>query len=159
MLRIQLIDQDAAARRRASDYLRAAGLEVHDAADADGALAQMRQATPDVVLLDPAMPRSQALMARCAYDARLRAVPVVLLSRQVNLSQAVLSFGARAGLAKPIDMDVLLAVLNRVAERASAVRRPRISPVASGCSGYPPVGRKSRQLDPSAVRPTPASVS
>lgn len=151
---IQVIDGDALARRRASDYLRAAGLEVHDAADADTALAQMRHAAPDVVVLDPALPWSRALVGRGAQDARLHEVPLVLLSSQANLGQAVEELDARAGLAKPIDMDVLLAVLTRVAARASA------APVmVSGCTGYPPARRKSRRPAPARVHRTPASVS
>lgn len=144
-MRIQLIDRDAVARRRASDYLRTAGLEVQDAGNAVDALVQMRQATPDVLVLDPALPWSRALMARRAQDARWRAVPLVLLSREANLSQAVLELGARAGLAKSTDMDVVLAVLRRVAGCSSAASSPRIRTVAAGCSGYPPGPRRRRR--------------
>jgi DNA-binding response OmpR family regulator len=151
-VRIQLIDGDPVARRRAAEYLRAAGLEVRDAGSAAGALVQMRQATPDVLVLDPAVRWSQAIIARRAQDADLRAVPLVLLSREANLSQAVQDLGARAGLAKAIDMDVLLAVLTRVAGCAPAAPRPRIRPVAAaGCATYPARARRARsrqrQLD------------
>lgn len=158
MLRIQLIDQEATARGRAAEYLREAGLDVQDAGDAVGALVQLRQATPDVLVLDPAVPFSRSLMLRRAQDARLRAVPLVLLSSQANLSQAVVELGARAGLAKSIDMDVLLAVLTRVAGCGSATRRPRVTRVtAARCTGYLPVGRKRRRSDTATVRLTQAS--
>jgi DNA-binding response OmpR family regulator len=151
-LRIQLIDGDAVARQHAAEYLRAAGLEVQDAGSAAGAFVQMRQATPDVLVLDPALRWSRAVIARREQDAELRAVPLVLLSREANLSQAVQDFGARAGLAKAIDMDVLLAVLTRVAGYAPAAPRPRIRPVAAaGCITYPARARRARsrqrQLD------------
>jgi DNA-binding response OmpR family regulator len=158
-LRIQLIDGDAVARRRVSEYLRAAGLDVHEAGDALGALVQMRQAAPDVLLVDPALPWSRALMLDRARDARLRAVPLVLFSSQVNLTRRIEELDARAGVAKPIDMDVLLAVLTRVAARASAAHPLRIEQVsASACSGYPPVARKSRSADASPLPRTGASV-
>ena len=157
-LRIQLVDGDAVARRRVSEYLRAAGLDVRDAGDAVGALVQMRQATPDVLVLDPALPWSRAFMLHRARDTRSRGVPLVLFSGQKNLSQAVEELDARAGLAKPIDLDVLLAVLTRLARCASAAHAPRIKQVsAARCTGYPPVGRKARRPDAAPVRPTSVS--
>jgi DNA-binding NarL/FixJ family response regulator len=147
-LRIQLIDGDAVARRRAAEYLRAAGLEVQDAGSAAGAFVQMRQATPDVLVLDPALRWSRAVIARRAQDPDLRAVPLVLLSREANLSQAVQDLGARAGLAKAIDMDVLLAVLTRVGGYAPAAPRPRVRPVAAGCATYPARARRTRPRQP-----------
>ena len=124
-LRVQLIDGDPVARLRIADYLRAAGLAVQDTADACGALVQMWQARPDVVVLDPAVPWSRALVACCRRDARLAGVPVLLLSRVPKLGQAVRDLRARAGLAKPIDLDVLLAILRCVAG-CGAQRSPHV---------------------------------
>jgi DNA-binding response OmpR family regulator len=127
-LRVQLIDADPFARLRIAEYLRAAGLEVQAAADATAALAQLRQAAPDVLILDHATPSSRRLVAHC------RDVPLLILSSEPNLSEAVSQLGAWAALAKPTDLDVLVAVLKRIAGRRAA--RP-----VSTCRGYPPVRR------------------
>jgi CheY-like chemotaxis protein len=50
-------------------------------------------------------------------DEHVRSIPIVLLSAAADLSQTAGALGARAGLAKPVDMHVLLAVLNRVRRR------------------------------------------
>ena len=129
-LRVQLIDGDPVARLRIADYLRAAGLAVQDTADACGALVQMWQARPDVVVLDPAVLYSRTLMHYCRRDTHLQAVPLLLLSRGPNLGRAVQDLGARAGLAKPMDLDVLLAVLTCVA--GCGARRPPHVPQGFG---------------------------
>jgi DNA-binding response OmpR family regulator len=150
-LRVQLIDGDAVARLRVADYLRAAGLQVQEAADAPGALLGMWQARPDVMVLDPAVPWSRALVACCRRDARLAGVPVLLLSRVPKLGQAVRDLRARAGLAKPIDLDVLLAILRCVAG-CGAQRSPHVCRdlgwAAAACD------RARRRVAPPATRPS-----
>jgi CheY-like chemotaxis protein len=76
----------------------------------------MRQAIPDVVVLDLLMPimGGRAFVQACRQDARLGPVPVVLLSAAHDLTQATEEIQPRASLAKPIDLDVLLAVIDRV---------------------------------------------
>jgi DNA-binding response OmpR family regulator len=88
---------------------------VQVAGDAPGALIQMRQVRPDVLLLDPVVPHSRPLVAHCRRDPRLRGMRLLLLSREPSLGQAVEELRARAGLVKPIDLDVLLAVVTRTA--------------------------------------------
>jgi DNA-binding response OmpR family regulator len=100
-----------------SAYLRAAGLQVNVASDDALALACMRRAAPDVLVVDCTRPDSRLLIQACRADPRLSAVPLVLLSAGENLGRTTAELGARAGLAKSIDLDVLAAVLARVGRR------------------------------------------
>lgn len=110
-----VVDADAEGRRCVCAYMRAAGLDVLEAGDTTGALAWMKQLTPDVLVLDPVVPASGALILDCRRDPELRAVPVILLSADPDLSHAASVFGARATVAKPTDLDILLAVVLRAA--------------------------------------------
>jgi ActR/RegA family two-component response regulator len=164
-LRVQLIDPDAVARRRLAEYLRAAGLDVQVASDGAGGLAAMRKTAPAVLILDPTAAYSKALMGVCRRDARLQAVRVLLLSAEQNLGQAVQELAALAGLAKPIDLDVLLAVIVRVAAVRTPVpaQTPRgrtwsvvlderrdLPKLVSGCTRRPIASRVRRCLKPSS---------
>ena len=164
-LRVQLIDPDAVARRRLAEYLRAAGLDVQVASDGAGGLAAMRKTAPAVLILDPRAAYSKALMAICRRDARLRGARVLLLSAEQNLGQAVRELAALAGLAKPIDLDVLLAVIMRVAAVRTPVpaQAPRgrtwsvvpyhgrgVHTLVSGFTGRPTASRVRRCVKPSS---------
>jgi CheY-like chemotaxis protein len=96
--------------------LQDSGYTVDEAENGAEALNRMRDAIPDVVVLDLLMPimGGRAFVQACREDARLGAVPVVLLSAAHDLAQATEQLQPRASLAKPVDLDVLLAVVDRV---------------------------------------------
>ena len=175
MLRVQLIDDDLVTQLRVTEYLRAAGLKVQAATDAHSALIQMKQTRPDVLVLDPVVAGSRALVAHCRRAAGFQTTPLLLISGEPNLGQAVEALGARAGFAKSLDLDVLLAVLTHLAACGALARTHRRSAAASsmlafhvlagGQSGTmlsaPPSAAKSMPavtLDrsPTGWRPTPA---
>ena len=114
--RVLLVEDNSRLRRAFAGYLRGEGFEVDEAGDGQQCLAQMHQVLPDVVVLDLVMPvmDGRAFAEACKSDPRLAPVPLVVLSGADELSQAVESVGARAGLAKPIDLDVLAAVVQRI---------------------------------------------
>ena len=114
--RVLVVEDDAGLRELLVEYLEEDGFVVDAAAHGQAALACMRRVLPDVVILDLALPfmDGRTFAARCRQDPWLTVVPIVLLSAQPDLSPAVEEVGARAGLAKPLDLDVLLAVIQRV---------------------------------------------
>ncbi len=115
--RVLIVDSDRDARRSVVDYLRAGGWLVDEAADGRAALTQMRQSRPDVVVLEPAVPSmdGRSFVSAWRQDPLLPAVPLVLLASTPARLCAVDEYRARAGLAKPVDLDVLAAVVLRVA--------------------------------------------
>jgi CheY-like chemotaxis protein len=100
-----------------SRYLRHTPLIVETTVDGRRALDAMRFRPPDVVIFDPlslGMPADQ-FMASMRQDPRLGSVPVVLVSASPCLGTLVGKLGGRAGLVQPCDLDVLYAVITRVA--------------------------------------------
>jgi CheY-like chemotaxis protein len=65
-------------------------------------------------LLMPVM-GGRAFIESCREEPRLATVPVILLSAAHDLTQTTEQLQPRASLAKPIDLDVLLAIVDRVA--------------------------------------------
>jgi DNA-binding response OmpR family regulator len=70
---------------------------------------------PCLILLDLMMPRLSGNEFRRAQlgDPTVAAVPVAVMSGAVDLEQRAQSLGAVATLAKPIDCEILLAVVRR----------------------------------------------
>jgi CheY-like chemotaxis protein len=116
---VLVVDSDSGAREAIARYLRRAGYEVGQAADGPQALECISHDTPEIVVLDPRLPimSGERFVEALRSDEGLRSIPIVLLSAAADLSQVAAALGARAALAKPVDMDVLLAVLNRVRRR------------------------------------------
>ena len=115
-LRVLLVEDDARLRAELSEYLSEAGFVVDVAAHGEAALARMRRTPPDAVILDLGLPfmDGRTFAALCRADPWLAVVPIVVLSGRSDLAAAVEEMGARVGLAKPLDLDVLLAVVQRV---------------------------------------------
>ena len=114
--RVLLVEDNTRLRRAFASYLRGEGFQVDEASDGEQGLAQMHQTLPDIVVLDLVMPvmDGRTFASACRKDPLLAPVPIVVLSGADELSEAVESVGARAGLAKPIDLDVLAAVVQRI---------------------------------------------
>jgi DNA-binding response OmpR family regulator len=70
---------------------------------------------PCLILLDLMMPRLSGNEFRRAQlgDPTVAAVPVAVMSGAVDLEQRAQSLGAVATLAKPIDCEILLAIVRR----------------------------------------------
>jgi CheY-like chemotaxis protein len=114
--RVLVVEDERTIRHSIAGYLEDAGYTVDEAENGAEALNRMHDAIPDVVVLDLLMPimGGRAFVQACRQDARLGAVPVVLLSAAHDLAQATEQLQPRASLAKPVDLDVLLAVVDRV---------------------------------------------
>src|SRR5919201_5412048 len=114
--RVLVVEDDAAIRRAIAAYLTDAGYVVAEADDGHEALASMREALPNVVVLDLQLRTMSGsdFLNRMRADLRLAAVPIVILSADPGLTGAAATLGARGALAKPFDLDILLAVVDRV---------------------------------------------
>jgi CheY-like chemotaxis protein len=79
---VLVVDDDPDARRVTAEVLRAARAVVREAPDGEAALAAMRGRRPDVAVIDLMMPVLDGfgVLAAMRADARLRGVPVVVLT-------------------------------------------------------------------------------
>ncbi|MFM8321535.1 MAG: response regulator transcription factor [Chloroflexota bacterium] len=118
---ILLVDDDALMRRSLAFHLEQAGYRVHPAASAEEALAVAQGQSFDLALLDIGLPGMDGLdllrRLKAAYD-----LPVIFVTaRRRELDEVVgLELGADDYIAKPFDVDVLLAHVKAVLRRAGA---------------------------------------
>jgi CheY-like chemotaxis protein len=115
--RVLVVEDEPTLREVIAAYLEDSGYRVDQAEDGVQALERMRVTSPDVIVLDLLMPVMNAyeLVSTMRSDAWLAAIPIVLLSAAHDLPNATEQLQPRASLAKPVDLDVLLAVVERVA--------------------------------------------
>ncbi len=112
-LHIVLVDDDALLRRSVAFNLERAGYRVSTAANAEDALSLSQRDTPDLVLLDIALPGMDGLDALRQFRDRLQVPIIFLTGRRRELDQVLgLELGADDYITKPFDNDVLLARVN-----------------------------------------------
>jgi CheY-like chemotaxis protein len=128
--RILVVDDNHLIRRLLSLILEGAGYVPAEAESGEIALASVHADPPDACIVDEVMPgmRGSELVRalRGARDPRIARTPVIGISGHPGAAQALLSAGATAFVAKPVQESPILAALTRVfTTRATAVRRRR----------------------------------
>lgn len=111
--RILIVDDEAAQRDLLEGFVAPLGFEVTTAASAEQALAQIAEATVDMVLLDVRLPGMSGLDALPEIRKLAPNLPVLLITAYGDLRQAVTAVkgGAVDYLVKPVDLDELEAVI------------------------------------------------
>ena len=107
---VLVVDDDEAIREVIAEVLRDEGYEVVSAGNGQQALDELRRnRLPDLVLLDLMMPVMSGweLLEEIQSSARWSQIPVVVVS-------AMTAPGVREHLAKPIDLENLLATVGRL---------------------------------------------
>src|SRR4051812_9798120 len=123
-----IIDDEPNIRRMVGALLSVEGFDVRDATDGAAGLQRVREAEPDVILLDLMMPGEFDGLGTLA---RLRDiapdVPVVMMSGRAGLSDAVKAtkLGAYNFLEKPLSPESVLLALNAALELRQARREAR----------------------------------
>jgi signal transduction histidine kinase len=124
--RILVFDDDRSSRLGLERLLRTASFEVVTAGDGVEALEVLARVGADVVLTDLRMPRLDGIGLCRRIHERDEDLPVILVSAAGDISAVV--DGMRAGatdfLSKPIDFDVLVALIHRaIATRVLRIER------------------------------------
>jgi two-component system, NtrC family, response regulator AtoC len=122
--RILVVDDEANARTALAELLRDEGYEVETAADAFKALGKYAAFAPHVVVTDLKMPGMDGIELTRKIRGSDDPVPVVVMTAFGAVSTAVdaMRAGASDYLTKPLDLDELLVVLDKVFEH-DALRR------------------------------------
>jgi CheY-like chemotaxis protein len=125
MPRILVVEDDAAIRGLVTELLRDDGYEVAEATNGIEALESVRQRRPDLIVLDLMMPimNGWQFVEECHRRMVCDGVPVVVTSASHDLpgtAEHLKSMGVRTCLAKPFDVDGLLALVERYVPLAPA---------------------------------------
>ncbi|MBI4883581.1 MAG: response regulator transcription factor [Actinobacteria bacterium] len=120
--RILLADDDRAIREALTRALTLDGYDVVQAADGALALTAIEQQKPDVAVLDVMMPNVDGLTVCRVLRAERNRIPVLMLTARTETSDRVagLDAGADDYLAKPFELDELLARLRALLRRTRA---------------------------------------
>jgi two-component system, NtrC family, nitrogen regulation response regulator NtrX len=116
---VLVVDDEANIRRMLGAFLSAEGFEIAEAANGHAALAAVRDAPPDAVLLDLMMPGGlDGLATLEQLKQRAADVPVVMMSGKANLADAVRAtkLGAFQFLEKPLTPEGVLVALRGALE-------------------------------------------
>src|SRR5215211_4595895 len=134
LIRVLVVDDDAALRELLRTSLEMADIVVDEAQEATAASRQIALRHPDVIVLDVGMPGVDGITFCRALksDPRTRDIPVVLLTGNADVELAGWRAGAGAFLRKPFSPLTLLTVVERLAARSGLGAQP---PAASPPSG------------------------
>jgi len=118
--RVLVVDDDRAIRESLARALELDGYEVELAADGAVALATIRERRPDVAILDVMMPNIDGLTVCRVLRAERDRLPILMLTARTETPDRVagLDAGADDYLAKPFELDELLARLRALLRRA-----------------------------------------
>jgi len=120
---IFLVEDDFDVREALVETLRDRGYAVESAPDGEQAIQLLRAgARPGLILLDLMMPRmsgSEFRMAQLA-DPALSDLPVVLLSADGRMEEKAVALKVQGAIRKPIDLDELFSVIERVRDGGTA---------------------------------------
>ena len=131
---VLVVEDDEAIRMLIADALEFEGYDVVTATNGADALAKLVTVRPDAIVLDLMMPVMDGwafLSARREHPEYSR-IPVLVVSASHDLTATAPQLGVRACLAKPFNLDVLLAVVERLI-RADGTA-PRVG--ASGAAPF-----------------------
>ena len=110
---VMVVDDSETDRHFLSEVLRTAGYEVIAVDSAEAAHARIRDALPDLVLMDLVMPGQDGFQAirELARGAETRAIPIFICSSKTQASDRVwgLRQGAKEYITKPVQREDLLA--------------------------------------------------
>lgn len=124
--RLLLVDDDQLFCEVLSEALARRGYRIDVSHDAEGALAQARDAPPDYALIDLRMPGPSGLTLIQALTAINPAVRIVILTGYASIATAVeaIKLGAFHYLTKPAGVEDILAVLREDAGEVSGAVAP-----------------------------------
>jgi CheY-like chemotaxis protein len=124
---ILVIDDDADARRMYSEYLRLKGCVVFTAADGRSGIDKSTSLTPDIVLLDLAMPRVDGwtVLRHLRASSWTAKIPIVVVSAVDHARDQAFLSGCDAFLSKPCTPEVVWLQLNAMLRwRTARVKAP-----------------------------------
>src|SRR5258708_3892318 len=122
--RVLIVEDDAAARIGLEQLVRAWGFMAESAGDGEEALEKVTSFRPAIVITDLVMPRMDGLGLLRALQQQGADVTTLLLTAQGTVETAVeaMKEGAYDYLTKPIDLQRLKILLDKIVQRLQTMR-------------------------------------
>ena len=122
--RVLIVEDDAAARMGLEQLVKSWGFIAEAAADGEEALEKVTSFRPAIVITDLVMPRMDGLVLLRALQQQGADVTTLLLTAQGTVETAVeaMKEGAYDYLTKPIDLQRLKILLDKIVERLETMR-------------------------------------
>lgn len=119
---VLIVDDEGNIRRMLRALLESEGYAVREAGTAEEGLIEAAQAPPETILLDLMLPGMSGLEALTLFSERVPGVPVVMMSGQATLSDAVEATrrGAFHFIEKPLTPEAILVTLRGAMEISRA---------------------------------------
>jgi DNA-binding NtrC family response regulator len=122
MAKVLVVDDEAAQRKIVASILQSSGHVVYEAASVDEALQQIGEYGPEVVLTDLKMPGKSGLILVeeiCKMQLHPEVVVITAYGSKDSAQKAIVGLGAYDYVAKPLDRDKLLFIVERASEKYS----------------------------------------
>ncbi len=157
--RLLLVDDEAALREPLAAYLSRQGFAVTQAKSAAEARSQLRDASPDLILLDIMMPGEDGL-SLCRHLAETRPIPTILLTAKGEATDRIvgLEIGADDYVVKPFEPRELVARIRSVLRRAVKTGATPLEDELFEFDGWQLDPLKRRLTDPEGAIVTISSV-
>ena len=116
---IVLIDDEPIIHQALGSFLCRSGHQIHSAADGSEGIALASECKPDLIISDIRMPGIDGLELLEKLKMRTPTTPVVLITGHGDVTTAIsaLDKGAFAYMRKPVKLEELVAVIERIEER------------------------------------------
>ena len=126
---VLVVDDEQPIREIIAEVLDEEGYRVEQAANGREALRKLQLGRPDAIVLDLMMPEMDGweFARTCGAQHADNPIPILIMSASPELTRSAEQLrpsGVRAAIPKPFDVDVFLAVVGRLANRAAAVEWP-----------------------------------
>lgn len=143
---VLIVDDEKNLRESLVEVIEAEGFSSLQATNGEEAVALLRHGgvSPDIIFLDVRMPKMGGLaVLRLIRDEHLTAAPVIVISAFGDSTQTIeaMRLGAYDYITKPLELDELIAVLQRAAEqRRMSLEREAARTTIEAASTTPPDG-------------------
>ena len=123
--KILLVDDDPAIRMAIHDYLDVQGFDVQEAADLAELRIRLRTGRPDAIVLDYMLGHETSLEVVPEIKAVHPDLPIVVLTGHgsIDLAVTAIKAGADQFMTKPLQLDALLVMLQRLLSSRRAMKR------------------------------------
>lgn len=119
MTRVLVIDDDPSIRQVIAYALADEGYQVDEASDGEAALDLVGRQHPDIILLDMKMPGMDGWQfARLYREQYGHQAPIIVLTAAQDASQRGWDVSAESYVAKPFEIEVLVAQVSAIAKTA-----------------------------------------